>query len=450
MAAMFGAGRPRRQLTSGQIIIMGFLCVILLGTLLLMLPWANQETGGAPFLDALFTATSAVCVTGLIVHDTATYWSAFGQAVILLLIQVGGMGVITVAMGLARLSGRRIGLLQRNLLQESISAPALGGIVRLTHLILWESLAIELSGAVLLYPAFAREFGLLRGIWYAVFHSVSAFCNAGFDLMGIRSPYASLTGFCTDGVVNVVIMLLIIIGGLGFLTWEDIRTCKWQVKKYRMQSKVTLTASAALIFLPFLYYFFLEFSRWDGMTMGQRVLTSLFQSVTPRTAGFNTVDLGQLSEVGRSLMIALMLVGGSPGSTAGGMKTTTLVVLLASAVAAFRRSPDTHLFHRRLPEETVRNAAALLLLYLGLLLVGGMVISYVEGVAMLTAFFEVASAIATVGLTLGLTPSLCAVSKLILIVCMFFGRIGGLTLIFAVFSGKRPPSRLPEERITVG
>jgi len=447
---MFFSRLPRRQLSSGQIIIAGFLSAILLGALLLMLPWASRDAGGASFLAALFTATSAVCVTGLIVRDTATYWTPFGQAVILVLIQVGGMGVVTVAVSLARLSGRRIGLMQRSLMQESISAPQLGGIVRLTHFILRGSLAVELAGAALLYPCFAKEFGWLRGLWYAVFHSISAFCNAGFDLMGVRSPYSSLTGFTFHPVVNAVIMLLIVIGGIGFLTWEDICRHRFHLKRYRMQSKAVLAVSASLILLPALYYFFLEFSRWEGMTTGQRALVSLFQAVTPRTAGFNTVDLARMSQVGQSIMLALMLVGGSPGSTAGGMKTTTLLVLLASAVAAFRRNPDTHMFGRRVPDETVRNAAALLLLYLTLLLTGGLTISYLEGVPVLTAFFEVASGIGTVGLTLGLTPSLCSVSRVILIVCMFFGRIGGLTLIFAAFSGARPAARLPEERITVG
>lgn len=441
---------PRRQATAGQIIILGFLGVILLGTLLLMLPFASRESGSPPLLDALFTAVSAVCVTGLVVRDTATFWTPFGQAVILLLIQTGGMGVVTVAVGLSRLSGRRIGLKERSLMQESVAAPSLSGIVRFTNFIIAGSLAVELLGALCLYPSFAGAFGYGRGAWYAVFHAVSAFCNAGFDLCGTRGAYSSMASFAFDPAVNVVLALLIIIGGLGFMTWEDIRTNGLRFRRYRLQSKAALAATAGLLLLPFLYFFFFEFSRWEELTAGQRALAALFQTATARTAGFSTVDLSRMSEVSLGVMLLLMLIGGCPGSTAGGMKTTTLMVLLASAAASFRRSPDACLFRRRIPEGTVRNASAILLLYLGLLLGGGLTLAAVEGVPVLTAFFEVGSAIATVGLSLGLTPGLTAVSRVILILCMFFGRVGGLTLIFAAFSGRRPPSRLPEERITVG
>ena len=277
-----------RHITSAQIIILGFFSVIILGSLLLMLPWATQDGKGASFLDALFTSTSAVCVTGLVIHDTATYWSAFGQGILLLLIQIGGMGVVTVAVSIAVASGRKIGLMQRSTMQEAISAPQVGGIVRMTEFILKTTFLIELVGAVLLSPVFCREFGLRRGVWYALFHSVSAFCNAGFDLIGIRTPFSSLTPYAAVPVVNVTIMALIVIGGIGFFTWEDIRTNKWHLRKYRMQSKVILTATGLLILVPAVYFFFCEFS---DMPTGIRVWRSLFQSVTPRTAGFNTADL---------------------------------------------------------------------------------------------------------------------------------------------------------------
>ena len=443
------AGRKRyRHITSFQIIIAGFFGVILLGSLLLMLPVSARGGQATPFLNALFTATSAVCVTGLVVYDTATYWSAFGQAVILLLIQIGGMGVVTIAVAVAAVSGRKIGLMQRSTLQEAISAPKVGGIVRMSKFIIRSSLCIELAGAVLLAVVFCRDFGMLKGLWYALFHSVSAFCNAGFDLIGIREPFSSLMTYSAQPIVNLVIMSLIIIGGIGFYTWADIGKNKANIKKYCMQSKVILTVTAFLIAAPAVYFFFCEFS---DQSLVQRIWKSLFQSVTPRTAGFNTADLTVLTETGQMLMIILMLIGGSPGSTAGGMKTTTIAVLGALALAVFRKKDYAHFFGRRVPEEAVRNAATILLMYVSLFLAGGMVISYIEDVSLLEALFETGSAIGTVGLTLGITPGLGGISKLILISLMFFGRVGGLTLIFAAVSERKPyNARLPQERITVG
>ncbi len=443
------AGRKRyRHITSFQIIIAGFFGVILLGSLLLMLPVSARGGQATPFLNALFTATSAVCVTGLVVYDTATYWSAFGQAVILLLIQIGGMGVVTIAVAVAAVSGRKIGLMQRSTLQEAISAPKVGGIVRMSKFIIRTSLCIELAGAVLLAVVFCRDFGMLKGLWYALFHSVSAFCNAGFDLIGIREPFSSLMTYSAQPIVNLVIMSLIIIGGIGFYTWADIGKNKANIKKYCMQSKVILTVTAFLIAAPAVYFFFCEFS---DQSLVQRIWKSLFQSVTPRTAGFNTADLTILTETGQMLMIILMLIGGSPGSTAGGMKTTTIAVLGALALAVFRKKDYAHFFGRRVPEEAVRNAATILLMYVSLFLAGGMVISYIEDVSLLEALFETGSAIGTVGLTLGITPGLGGISKLILISLMFFGRVGGLTLIFAAVSERKPyNARLPQERITVG
>lgn len=431
-----------------QIIIFGFLLVILTGSILLMLPLSTREGTVTPFLDALFTSTSAVCVTGLVIHDTATYWSEFGQLIIILLIQIGGLGVVTVAGAFAILSGRRIGLMQRSTMQEAIAAPHVGGIVRLTGFILKTALAVELLGAALLFPVFCKEFGLIRGAWYALFHSISAFCNAGFDLMGIKAPFSSLTDYAAQPVVSVVIALLIVVGGIGFLTWEDIRTNRLSFHKYRMQSKVILTVTGALILIPAIYFFFFEFV---GKPIGERILLSIFQAITPRTAGFNTADLTAMSETGQSVITILMLIGGSPGSTAGGMKTTTLAVLLASALAVFRRRENPHFFNRRVSNETVSQAATILMMYLILFLTGGLVISKIEDIPVLTCLFETASAIGTVGLSLGITPQLHWISHLILIGLMFFGRVGGLTLIFAALSNTQGTNaRLPQERITVG
>lgn len=437
----------KKKLTSFQIIVLGFSGVILFGTILLMLPFSSRGGIVTPVLDALFTSTSAVCVTGLVLHDTATYWSTFGQLVLLLLIQIGGMGVITVAASFAMISGRKISLMQRSTMQEAVSAPKVGGIVRLTNFIVKTTLAIELFGAAVMAPVFCRDFGA-KGLWMALFHSVSAFCNAGFDLMGTRGAFSSLTGYVSDPVINLAVMSLIVVGGIGFLTWDDVRSNRLHWHRYRMQSKVILCTTAVLLAVPAAYFYFYEF---PALEPGRRILCSLFQSVTPRTAGFNTVDLTSLQETGQSVIILLMLVGGSPGSTAGGMKTTTVAVLLATAFSTFRRKENAHFFGRRIDDDVVKNAATIGLLYIALFFFGGLAISMAEGLPMLTCLFEAASAVGTVGLSLGVTPGLGTLSRLILILLMFFGRVGGLTLIFAALSGtQKQAAKLPQEKITVG
>ena len=429
----------RVHFSSAQIIIAGFATVILLGAALLTLPFASRVPGSANFADALFTATSAVCVTGLVVQDTALYWSEFGQAVILILIQIGGMGVVTVAVAIAMISGKKISLMQRSTMQEAISAHHVGGVVRLTGFIVRGSLLIELVGAMLLAIVFVPEFGVGQGVWYSVFHSISAFCNAGFDLMGVRAPYSSLVAYAGNPVVSLTIAGLIVVGGIGFLTWEDIRTNGLHLRAYRLQSKVILCVTFALIVLPAAYFYAFELS--DALPVGERVLSALFQSI----------DLTALSEVGQMVLVMLMLIGGSPGSTAGGMKTTTLAVLLFSAAAVFSRREEPRCFGRRIEGDALRNAAAILLLYLSMFLLGGLTISAMEDLPVVDCLFEAASAIGTVGLTLGLTPGLGGPSRAILIALMFFGRVGGLTLIFAALAGKRPcASKLPREKITVG
>lgn len=441
-------GKIKKRISSSQIIILGFAAVILLGSLLLMLPFATRDGRGAVFSDALFTATSAVCVTGLIVQDTATYWSGFGQAVIILLIQIGGMGVVTIAAAITIVSGKKISLKQRSTMQEAISAPKVGGIVRLTGFIIRMTALIELAGALAMFPVFYKEFGIAKGIWYAIFHSISAFCNAGFDLMGSRLPYSSLTSFTTNPIINVTIMVLIIVGGIGFLTWDDIKTNGYHIRKYKMQSKVILVTSGLLIILPAIYLYFCEFS---GAATGERIWGSLFQSVTTRTAGFNTVDLTAFSETGIAIMILLMLVGGSPGSTAGGMKTTTLAVMFSTAISVFKRKEYTNFFGRRISDDTVRNAATIVTMYITLCLGGAFIISRLEALPLLTCLFETASAVGTVGLTLGVTPELGAVSHGILILLMYIGRVGGLTLIFSALSGNQAAmAKLPQEKLTVG
>lgn len=441
------------RLTTARIIIFGFLLVILFGAVLLTLPISSQSGDFTPFSDAFFTATSATCVTGLVVHDTATYWSYFGQAVILCLIQIGGMGVVTIAVTLTRISGKKIGLRQRNTMQESVSAMQLGGIVRYTSFIAKGIMFFEIAGALLLMPVMIHDFGIGKGIWYSFFHSISAFCNAGFDLMGVKEQYSSLTGYASSYYVNFVIMALIVIGGIGFLTWDDIRKNKFRFNRYRMQTKTILTVSGLLIIVPAIFFFFSDFSgdRFADFSVGERITASLFQSVTTRTAGFNTVDLTQLREGSVLIMIVMMAIGGSPGSTAGGMKTTTAAVIIAAAISVFRRRPDPQLFRRRTENSALNYAISIFILYFVLIIFGGIFISNYESLPLLSTLFESASAVGTVGLTLGITTQLHLASRCVIMFLMFAGRVGGLTLVFAAFSDKKVNvSKLPQEKISVG
>lgn len=437
-----------KQFTSFQIIISGFMIVILMGSMLLALPISSATGEWTPMSDSLFTAVSAVCVTGLVVRDTATYWSFFGQATIMLLIQIGGLGIVTITALITTASGRQISLLQRSTLQESISANQLGGVEKLTSLIWKVALVTELAGAVLLMPCFCAAFGL-SGVWMSFFHSVSAFCNAGFDVMGGRTgQYSSITFFSDSFGVILPLCLLIMIGGIGFLTWDDIARNKYHLRSYSIQSKVILTVTALLFLVPTAVFFFNDFSNLD---LKERFCVSLFQAVTPRTAGFNAVDLGQLTSAGRAMTVILMLIGGSPGSTAGGMKTTTAAVLFANAAAVAHRPKTPRLFNRRIDDDTVKCASTILVLYLFLGLAGAFVISIAEGLSFESCFFETASAIGTVGLSLGLTPGLSLGSRAVLVGLMFFGRVGGLTLLYAAADiGKVETARFPVGKINVG
>ena len=438
----------KKHMTSFQLIIMGFAGVILLGTVLLMLPFSSAEKVITPFHEALFTATSAVCVTGLVVKDTGSYWSLAGQTIILALIQTGGLGVVTVAASVSLLSGKKISLMQRSTMQDAISAPKVGGIVRLTRFILRGTFLIEAAGTVLLLPVFMGDYGK-KGIWMSVFHSISAFCNAGFDILGTDSSmFPSLTGYSGNILINLVIMLLIITGGIGFLTWDDIYTNKLNFKRYRMQSKIILMTTACLILFPTVFFYICDLT---NLPMEKRLLAAAFQSVTTRTAGFNTINISEMSEASKAVMILLMLIGGSPGSTAGGMKTTTFSVLILNAIATFRSQENAGAFGRRLEYHVIKNAATIAMLYFALFFGGGIAISVYEGLPLLNCLYEAASAVGTVGLTLGITPELHVFSQVVLIILMYLGRVGGLTLIYAVFSGRNTGNaKLPLEKITVG
>ena len=431
--------------TTTKIIVAGYLLVIAVGTLLLMLPIANRQGTATPFMDAWFTATSATCVTGLVTNDTYSFWSNFGQGVILVLIQIGGIGFMTLAISVLTFTGKKIGLSQRLLMKESVAAPQVGGIVRMSKFVLSGTLIFEVSGAVLLAFYFIPRLGVGKGIYYSVFHAISAFCNAGIDLMGYYDPSSSLITAADSYIVGITISLLIIIGGIGFLVWADIKKWKWHFKYYRLHSKVVLTASLILVLLGTILILIFEWGKpsMEGKNLGEQILSAFFQSVTPRTAGFNTMDLNQLTDSSQMLMICFMFIGGSPGSTAGGIKTTTMMILILTIWTEFRK--------RRVENETIRHASCILILY-GILSIGcAMLISTIEGLGMKEVLFEVVSALCTVGLSLGITSQLGIVSQIILILLMFIGRVGGITILLA-FSNRISsiPSKLPVEKISVG
>ena len=439
------------HLTPSRLIAVGFLLVILAGAGLLMLPIASRgEPAG--FLDALFTSTSATCVTGLVVRDTFTGWTVFGQLVILALIQLGGLGFMTFITLTSMLLGKRLGLYDRKVLMQSAGNITLDGTATLIRKIIPFTFVFEFAGAALLAIRFIPEFGVLRGIYAAVFHAISAFCNAGFDLMGMRAPFSSLTAYVSDPLVSLTICMLIIIGGLGFLVWRDLVRCRFRWKRLQLHSKLVLTASGILLFGGWLLLLGFEWNAsMADLSIPEKLLASFFQAVTPRTAGFNTVDLSKLSDSGNLLTDFLMLIGGSPGSTAGGMKTTTLAVLLANAAATFRQRDSAQLFGRRVDCGAVKTAATILTMYLALFFGGGVFISVYENLPLSSCLYEAASAVGTVGLTLGITPQLHIPSQMVLIALMYLGRVGGLTLIYAAVSSKKTGSaKLPQESITIG
>lgn len=436
-----------------RILLMGYCTIILIGTLLLCLPFAARDGAVTPVSDAFFTAASATCVTGLIRFDTYTHWSLFGQIVILAMIQVGGMGFVTIALFMHILSKQKIGLASRVLMREAISAPQVGGIVRMTGFILKGTLLIEGLGAALLALYFCPNLGFFEGIYYSVFHSISAFCNAGFDLMGQKEAFSSLTSLAGNWYVNLVLILLIVIGGLGFFVWQDLLEKKFRFSEFKLQTKLVVVMTGILLAGGALLFFVLEAGgeAYEGMGPGEKILVSLFQSVTARTAGFNTVDLAALTEASIFVMICLMVIGGSTGSTAGGMKTTTAAVLVLSIFTTFKRKKNVECFGRRLEDDITRTASCIFMMYLGLIIGSTVVICAVEGLPVLTVMFETASAVATVGLTLGITPGLSMISKLILAFLMIFGRAGSLTMLLA-FSADRAPvaSKKPLEKIQLG
>ncbi len=433
-------------------IAFGFAMIILAGTLLLSLPIANRSGHGDP-LSALFTATSATCVTGLVVADTYQNWTIFGQLVILCMIQVGGLGFMTIGAYISVLLKKRIGLKERERLQESVNTLEIAGVVRLVKKIVQGALCIEGLGAVLLAFRFVPRFGAARGIYFAVFHAISAFCNGGFDLMGVDEAYSSLVAFEGDIVVNLVVVTLILVGGIGFIVWDDVARHKWHFRKYLLHSKIVLTTTLVLTAAGTVLFLVTEDqAAFAGMGPLERFLGALFSSVTPRTAGFNSVDTAALSNSGKMLTMLMMFIGGSPGSTAGGVKTTSMIVLLFYAVAMVLNREDINLFGRRLTDEVVKKANAVVVINATLTIIATIVIMALQPLLNFEdVLFEVLSAIGTVGMTVGITRDLNIISQVIIIVLMYCGRLGSLS--FALVFAQRSASasvRQPQEKIIVG
>ena len=442
----------QKKLSAWQFLTLGYLIIILTGALLLTLPLASKAGTWTPFLDALFTATSATCVTGLVVVDTFLHWTVFGQLVVLALIQVGGLGFMTVLTLVMVLMGRNVGLYQRQLIRQSAGSLSLSGSVSLILKILRGTLIIEGTGAVLLAIRFCQDFGLIRGIYFGIFHSVSAFCNAGFDLMGSYGAFSSLTPYADDPLVSLTIVGLIFMGGLGFLVWTDLVKCRLRFRKFALHTKVALLATFSLILIPtLLFYFFERDGLLAGLSLPQALLRSLFAAVTPRTAGFNTIDMASMSNGSYLLTIILMFIGGNSGSTAGGIKITTFVVMSATALAGARRSDNLVLGGRQLEDGQIREAAATLSAYMILVVTGCLVLAGVESFDLTQITLEVVSAIATVGLSTGITTALSPISHVTLILLMFAGRLGVMTLAIAFAERKNPPPlRRPSDKILIG
>lgn len=432
-------------------IALGFLIIILTGTFLLMLPISSKDGICTEFLGALFTATSATCVTGLVVFDTFSHWTIFGQAVIITMIQIGGLGFITFGVYGMSLLGKRIGLKDRELVHESLNSMHIGGTVALVKNVIKGTFFIEGIGAILLSFRFVPEMGFLKGLYYSIFHSVSAFCNAGFDLMGYKEPYSSLCSYSGDIIVNVTIMSLIVIGGLGFIVWDDVCTNKFHFKKYMLHTKIVITFTAILLVGGTVFFYFSESSLMADMNFKERLLSSAFASVTPRTAGFNTIDIASMSDSGKLMNIILMIIGGSPDSTAGGIKTTTFAAIIFFIFSYVKKEKGYHAFKRGLEDDIIKKASTVFFINLSMGVVSVIIISLTQTLPIIDIALEVFSAIGTVGMSAGITGDLTTLSKLVIILLMYCGRIGSLSFALS-FSERRkiPDIRYPKEKIIIG
>jgi len=439
-----------KKLSNSQILAGGFFIIILIGAVILNMGFSSAKGESIGFLDALFTSTSSVCVTGLIVADTGTYWSDFGKFVIMLLIQIGGLGFMTIATLGVIISGEKLSYSKKLLIQDSLSSEKTSDIIKFCKKIILVSLFIELVGAICLSIAFVPEFGFVKGICYGIFHSVTAFCNAGFDIMG---NFSSLTAYFNNPIVNISIMLLIILGGLGFSTIFDINR-KRAFKKFRLNTKIILITTAILIVIPTFLFFIFEMNNpktLGNMNLGEKILASLFQEVSPRTAGYNTIELSQMYDSTKFLTIILMFIGGAPASTAGGLKTTTFAIIIISVYCLFKQRSEIEIFGRTIPFKNLNKALVSLVIGFTLIITGTMIILSNSDFDFLTVLYEVTSAYATVGLTLGITTKLNAICKITLIILMFMGRVGSLTVLYSfIKTDSKKKYKYPKEEINIG
>ncbi|MGE5561027.1 MAG: TrkH family potassium uptake protein [Chloroflexota bacterium] len=443
-----GKGRMRIKLAPAQVLVLGFAAVILAGAILLTLPISSQAHVRTPFIDALFTATSATCVTGLIVVNTATHWSTFGQLVILALIQIGGLGIMTMATLFALMVGRRISFRERILIQEGIGKLDVAGVVKLTKYILASTFIIEGTGALILFIRWLRDLPPAKAAYFGIFHAISSFCNAGFDLWG-----DSLVRFVDDVTVNLVIGGLIIVGGLGFYVLADI----WKHRRFsalNLHSKVVIRATVFLIIAGTVLMYVLEMN--NPATLGPlsfkgKVLASWFAAVTPRTAGYNSINVGAMTDAGLFLTIVLMFIGASPGSTGGGIKTTTFTTLLLAVWTTITGKSEVETFQRRLAREVIDKALVISMISLLLLLSVTLVLAATQPARFLAVLFEATSGFGTVGLSMGITPTLTTLGKSLIILLMYAGRVGPLTLAMALtIRHSQANIRLPEDRVVIG
>lgn len=437
------SGRHRKGLSPTQTIAITFAIIILIGALLLTLPAASRSGESCGFRPALFTATSATCVTGLIMFDTWTQWSGFGQIVILCLIEVGGLGFMTAASFVIFLLRKKVGLKQRMVMAQALSVSDMDGIVRLQRYVLCGSLGIQFAGALILFFRFLPDYGFQRAVYWGIFHAISAFCNAGFDIFGYVAPGANMIAFNTDPVVCITIMTLIVVGGLGFFVWEEVvRVHSW--KKFSVYTKLVLVTTAVLLVGGAAAFCVLE---WNNpatigtMTAPQKVLNAFFQSVTVRTAGFTSIDQAGLTDAGKAVTICLMLIGGSSGSTAGGIKTVTLIVLLLFLWSRIRGRATVSVFKRTIPNGQVLDAMTIVSLLVGLSVFGGVFISATSPIGFTDALYEAVSALATVGLTVGVTGQLSLPAQILIIIYMYFGRVGVLTISLGFLMGNKAEER---------
>lgn len=441
-----------KNLSGMQLIAVGFFLLILAGTLLLMLPVSSRTGEWTSPVVALFTATSASCVTGLILVDTYTHWSFFGQLVLLLLIQIGGLGFISIGSAVAIILRRKISLKQRGWIRESFNVLDIGGVVRLIKLVMKGAFLVEGTGAVILAVRFYPRMGFWQSVYYGIFHSISAFCNAGFDLMGKYAPFSSFTSYYDDPVVLLTLSALILVGGIGFMVWADISKYKLNLRKYSLSSKMVLSISIVLIVGGTLLFYLIEGNRlYDGMRPAVKLCNAVFSAVSPRTAGFNSTDTGALSEGGKLLTIILMFIGGGSGSTAGGVKITTVFVLLLHLRSTLLRTPGTNIFGRRIEDATITKASALLCTYLFCCLAATLALCAAQDFFIGDALFEVISALCTVGMTTGITGKLNMASRFLIAFLMYIGRLGSLSFALSFTDHKKTAHVMqPVERISIG